>query len=158
MMSPRRPRRNLAGGNHSARRRRRVLPSGDHWARGLALRVAGRAPHPTEQAAGRGEIGNYGGDHLGGGRSYGRARVGARGHVGRSWWWQHAPREVRRTMTHAGAAGSGSGHGGAMACGTELSAPVAEAARGRAGQQEKRRTTEELTADSLSRPVGSGRC
>ena len=91
MTVPRRPRRKLAGGNHSAWRRRQVLPNGDHWARGLALRVAGRAPHPTEQAAGRGEIGNYGGDHLGGGRSYGHAWVVSRGNVGRSWWALRAP-------------------------------------------------------------------
>ena len=41
-----------------------------------------------------------------------------------------APGEVRRMTTRAGAAGSGSGHGGAMAGDTELSARVARLARG----------------------------
>ena len=40
-----------------------------------------------------------------------------------------APGEVRRMTTRAGAAGSGSGHGGAMAGDTELSARVARLAR-----------------------------
>ena len=62
------------------------MPSGDHWARGLALRAAGCAPHPTEQAAGRGEVGNYSGDHLGGGRSSGNGGDGATGHSRANPW------------------------------------------------------------------------
>ena len=94
----------MAGGKHSAQRRRRVLPSGDHWARGLALRAAGRAPHPTEQAAGRGEVGNYGGDHLGGGRSSGNGGDGATGHGRANPWVLQVHRSAASTLVMLGRA------------------------------------------------------
>ena len=156
MMSPRRPRRNLAGGNHSARRRRRVLPSGDHWARGLALRVAGRAPHPTEQAAGRGEIGNYGGDHLGGGRSYGRARVGARGHVGRSWWALRAPGAALSTAVCSASSYVCSSHGGDEGQRRRASVTAGNGTTARKRRGEEWVTTAELTGSRTAVSAGSG--
>ena len=80
------------------------MPFGDHWARGLALRAAGRAPHPTEQAAGRGEVGNYGGDHLGGGRSSGNGGDGATGHGRANPWVLQVHRSAASTLVMLGRA------------------------------------------------------
>ena len=63
-------------------------------------------------------------------------------------------------MTHAGAAGSGPGHGGTMAGGPELSAPVAEAARGeeraQGGGEKAEELTERLTEGSASAVMVGG--
>ena len=80
------------------------MPFGDHWARGLALWAAGRAPHPTEQAAGRGEVGNYGGNHLGGGRRSGNGGDGAIGHGRANPWVLQVHRSAASTLVMLGRA------------------------------------------------------
>ena len=63
-------------------------------------------------------------------------------------------------MTHVGATGSGSGHGGAMAGSMELSARVAEAARGeeraQGGGQKAGELIERLTEGSVGAGTAGG--
>ena len=60
-------------------------------------------------------------------------------------------------MTRAEAAGSASGHGGAMAGGEELSAPTATVVRRRGRARGERGNGQGLTVSSKSRSACSGR-
>ena len=81
----------------------------------------------------------------------------ATGRLQASWWCLGVPGGAVRMKTCSDAMCVGSSQGRNMADSEQAFGLDGTSARGLAGQRENRRTAEELTADSLSRPVGSGR-
>ena len=113
----------------SAAEVRRKLATGLGFARGLRLRVAEGAPHPTVVAAGAGLAGAHRNGARGGGRSSG---VGgddatANGRSSGLGFWAFGI--ALSTVVCSDATCVGSSHGGDMAGGWELTAPVVSAAK-----------------------------
>ena len=85
-------------------------------------------------AAGRQEAGVDGGDHLGGGRSYGIEQNGAAEHDRRSWGTRSAPGSVMSALMGSDASGNSCGYGGATAGSDVLAGSAVKLVRGRNGR------------------------
>ena len=112
---------------------------------GLVLLLAGDKPQHFVVEVELGEAGNDGGEHVRGGRSSGLGGKHARLH-NRTWGWPRSTRgDVLSAVVSSGASLHGRGHGGDMAGGKELSAPMAMVVRGHGRALGEGETVAELT-------------
>ena len=133
------------------------MPTVDQIDCDLVLRVARDKPRRLVVEVELGEAGNDGGEHGRGGRSSGLGGKHARLH-NRTWGWPRSTRgDVLSAVVSSGASLHGRGHGGDMAGGEELSAPMAMVVRGRGRARGEGETVAELTAVAGERTASSGK-
>ena len=83
-------------------------------------------------------------------------RVGARGHMGRSWCWLRAPGDALSVMVCSASSFNGSSHGGDEARRRRASAMVGDGARACEREGEKKGSEQGLTASLMSARARSG--
>ena len=122
------------------------MPTVDQIDCGLVLRVAGDKPRRLVVEVELGEAGNDSSEHVRGGRRSGLGGKHARLH-NRTWGWPRSTRgDELCAVVSSGASMRGRGHGGDMAGGEELSAPMAMVVRVHGRVREEGETVAELTA------------
>ena len=108
----------------------RVSPTGHHLTRGSARLREGSEVHLRVAVVRVGVDGVNGGELYCGRRSSGVHRTGATDHGVKIWWVCSASGSVLSALMGLDASGSGCGHGGAMAGGSEVSGLTEATARG----------------------------